>query len=258
MIGIYKITNQINNKIYIGQSINIESRWQKHKYRYNNQNYTGYDYYIYRAMRKYGIDNFNFEVIEECKISELDERERFWIKHYDSYKNGYNETEGGNNARHPIKISPQMLVEIDSLLQESILSIGEIADKFHVSYEMIQGINTGRHWYRENIQYPIGQYKIGVKKNNTDQLHKAYCCDCGKEISQNALRCWDCYVESCSQYRPTQNELLQLLSENSMEAVGRIFKVSGKAIRKWCDQYGIPHLKKDVKKYIIENNIKFY
>lgn len=257
MIGIYKIVNQINKKVYIGQSVDIEARWKKHKNTYKNQNAHEYNYHIYRAMRKYGVENFTFEIIEECTASELDDKEKYWIKYYDSYKNGYNETEGGNYARHPMKISHQMLDEIDLLLQQSVLSIDEIANKFNISYEMVQGINTGRHWHRENIEYPIGKYKIGVNKKYNKQCYTiTYCCDCGKQITKDALRCWDCYVKSCNHNKkPTKNELLQLLLTNSMEAIGRLFDVSGKAIRKWCDQYGIPHLKKDVEQYIIDNDI---
>lgn len=94
MIGIYKITNQINGKIYIGQSIDIQQRWKQHKQqvkgiRSNNK--------LYQAMREYGIENFLFEIIEQCEFSqqELDERQRYWIKYYNSYENGYNSTRGG-------------------------------------------------------------------------------------------------------------------------------------------------------------------
>lgn len=87
MIGIYKITNIINNKCYIGQSVCIEKRWENHKCKNGNK-----DYPLYRAFRKYGIDNFVFEVLEECSKDDLSERELFYIKQYDSVNNGYNQT----------------------------------------------------------------------------------------------------------------------------------------------------------------------
>ena len=74
-IGIYKITNNINGHCYIGQSSQIEKRWKNHKIASNNQNDSSYEYPLYKAMRKYGIENFTFEIIEECSIKELDERE---------------------------------------------------------------------------------------------------------------------------------------------------------------------------------------
>lgn len=246
MIGIYKITNTINNMCYIGQSKNIHKRWNNHKSVYNNENAHEYDYYLYRAMRKYGIENFTFDVIEECDINSLNDREIYWINYYDSYNNGYNSTNGGDNGKSYVKISSDDLLKITNLLQNSDIKIQSIADEFNVSYEMIQGINTGRHWIRD-IEYPIRKHKNKIIN---------VCIDCGKIIDNKAERCWDCYVKSCNHNKkPTKNELLQLLLTNSMEAIGRLFDVSGKAIRKWCDQYGIPHLKKDVKQYIIDNDI---
>jgi hypothetical protein len=52
-------------------------------------------------MRKYGINNFSFEILELCPRIKLNERERYWVKFYDSYYNGYNQTEGGDNAPIP-------------------------------------------------------------------------------------------------------------------------------------------------------------
>lgn len=93
--GIYKITNTINGKCYIGQSINIERRIKEHL-----RDFTKFDYAIYVAMRKYGVDNFTFDTIHECKREELDELEIEYIDKLRSYirfenSNGYNETLGG-------------------------------------------------------------------------------------------------------------------------------------------------------------------
>lgn len=102
MIGIYKYQNKLNNKIYIGQSADIAHRYEQHIYdsTYRPERGTGVDL----AIRKYGIENFDFSVIEECSIDELDERERYWIAYYDSYNNGYNRSPGGKVLRgseHP-------------------------------------------------------------------------------------------------------------------------------------------------------------
>ena len=83
MIGIYKITNKINGHSYIGQSVNITARWYHHK--------TAGELAIGQAIQKYGVDNFIFEVIEECDPSMLDEREQFWILKLNTLRpNGYN------------------------------------------------------------------------------------------------------------------------------------------------------------------------
>ena len=87
--GIYKITNKLNNKCYIGQSANIELRWVSHIQHiekiYNEDNY------FYREVRKIGLTNFQFEIIEECSIDKLNEREKYWFEQYNCLKpNGYN------------------------------------------------------------------------------------------------------------------------------------------------------------------------
>lgn len=98
--GIYCFTNLQNNKRYIGQSINIFDRYNQHKYRYNITNDSGYNCAFHNALRKYGWDNFSFEIIEECSVENLDEREKYWINYYNSIvPNGYNILSGGQRNR---------------------------------------------------------------------------------------------------------------------------------------------------------------
>ena len=95
---IYKITNLINNKIYIGQtSRTVDIRWQEHQRNMYDDKYKNIT--LYKAFNKYGINNFNIKIIEEVDNSLLNEREEYWIRTYDSYKNGYNSTVGGNGQK---------------------------------------------------------------------------------------------------------------------------------------------------------------
>ena len=75
--GIYKITNIINNKCYIGKSSNIEARLNYHQKRYNDKG-SEWDKLLYKAIRKYGLENFTFEIIEECLGKDLSSREDYW------------------------------------------------------------------------------------------------------------------------------------------------------------------------------------
>ena len=86
MIGIYKITSP-SSKIYIGQSVNIEKRKKSYfsMYKRNNQQTV-----LHRSFLKYGVENHLFEVIEECDIDLLNERERYWQDFYDVLNNGLN------------------------------------------------------------------------------------------------------------------------------------------------------------------------
>lgn len=100
IVGIYKITNLINGKIYVGQSIDITDRWKQHIYKAFNHNERAFDSPIHQAFRKYGKDNFRFEVLEECSANELDNRERYWIKKLNSLSpNGYNISPGGQKFK---------------------------------------------------------------------------------------------------------------------------------------------------------------
>ena len=84
MTGIYKIENLINHKCYIGQATNIQKRWNRHYEVCNNSEvyHKEYDYPLYRAIRKYGLENFSFEIIEECEREELNQKEIFYVEKY--------------------------------------------------------------------------------------------------------------------------------------------------------------------------------
>ena len=99
---IYKITNKLNNKVYIGQTV------QKPIERFYQHCAKKCDKYIlnmviHKAIFKYGKDNFTFEVIEEVPKQQLNEREEYWIKYYNSYTDGYNSTKGGQKGNKPFK-----------------------------------------------------------------------------------------------------------------------------------------------------------
>lgn len=97
---IYKITNIINGKRYIGQTIfTLEKRWDEHLGSYRN----GKTQYLYKAMRKYGIENFKIEQVMRCENEkDLDKKEAFCIRIFNTFAEngrGYNCTTGGNQYR---------------------------------------------------------------------------------------------------------------------------------------------------------------
>lgn len=97
--GIYLITNLANNKVYVGQSIDLWTRINEGYLQKLPKN-KGHNRYLQRSWIKYGEDNFKFEVIEYVEIDDLNERETFWIKRYQSCNNkfGYNMIpQGGSN-----------------------------------------------------------------------------------------------------------------------------------------------------------------
>lgn len=122
---IYKITNKINNKIYIGQSIRpIEQRFKRH---INDAIKNKLDTHFARAIRKYGKDNFICEEIDKAdNQNELTLKEQYWIRYYNSVEKGYNETDaiskcGGNTYKSKTK---DELLEISSKIRKT--KIGEL------------------------------------------------------------------------------------------------------------------------------------
>ena len=95
--GIYCIENLINHKKYVGLSKNCYKRWKDHLTHYENSLCKGDDKKpLYLAMKKYGKENFEFSILEECEKEKLKEREIYWISKLNTYNCGYNATHGGD------------------------------------------------------------------------------------------------------------------------------------------------------------------
>lgn len=95
VIGIYKITNLVTKQSYIGQSVDIASRWKQH-IKCGLGIDASHTNMLYNSMQKYGVWNFAFELIEQCSKEQLNEREKFYISLYQTDKFGYNMTQGGS------------------------------------------------------------------------------------------------------------------------------------------------------------------
>ena len=91
--GIYKITNKENGLCYIGQAKDIKERWREHM-KCGLGIDTPANNKLYQAMTKEGIDNFTFELLEECAAANLNKKEAFYINLYNSYSLGYNSNRG--------------------------------------------------------------------------------------------------------------------------------------------------------------------
>lgn len=86
--GIYKIINLVNNKIYIGSAVNFNKRKNNHKSKLLMNKH--HSKKLQNAWNKYGFENFEFEIIEECEKEKLIEREQYYIDLYNSFNEGYN------------------------------------------------------------------------------------------------------------------------------------------------------------------------
>lgn len=168
--SIYIIKNNINNKVYIGQSINPRQRWSAHC---SNAHCLVQWSAIDLAMNKLGIENFYYEILEETE--NYDERECYWIKFYNSrLPYGYNCAPGEKSSGVGIEASCACIKSSETLEQiVSDLMIGEksqveIAKKYNVSHKIISTINRGTTYRIPGITYPIRQKirDLSTKKVN--------------------------------------------------------------------------------------------
>lgn len=252
MIGIYKIENKINHKKYIGQSVDIARRWREEKRLAFTPSDRSYNYPLSRAFRKYGLENFTFEVLEECERESLNEKEVFWIKYYDSFFSGYNQTLGGDCTKS--SAPKENILGVFSDLEKTNMLHREIAEKWNLSIEMVQGINTGRYWYQDSIQYPIQKRCKIIKEKNGNGRVPRFCPNCGKQISQKAVLCATCNsLINRKTKRPSREELKQLIRTTPFTTIAKQFGVSDNAVRKWCDSYNLPRKTTEIKKITNEN-----
>lgn len=201
--GIYKIENLINHKIYIGQSIEIERRLQKHKTIKD-------DLYIHRAIQKYGVKNFSFDIIQKCSQKQLDEKQIYWIQYYNSLiPNGYNMIPGGSNGAG--------------------LAKGKIVQKYSLQGQFIE-------------QYPSAN-QAGIE-NNINGRNITSCCN--GQRNQAGYFQWK-WKDSEKEIQPIKGILIDdkvlqyslngefIKQYNSVKQVCQVFKFSKSALSNACN-----------------------
>lgn len=164
---IYKITNLINQKIYVGKTTTtIEKRWKTHWEDSTRLDISNRP--LYKAFNKYGKENFKIEELEECSIDELNSKEIYWIEKLGSFKYGYNATLGGDGKHY---------ADYDlifNLYQEGY-TIKKIAELTHYDTETVSkgikfhGISQEERLARgrEAIQHSVAQ----IDKNTNEILN---------------------------------------------------------------------------------------
>ena len=168
---IYIIKNRINEKVYIGQSINSLERFKNHCKR-NSDNSL-----IDKAIQKYGKENFYYEILE-YQVEDYNEKEIYWIERMNSLSpNGYNILKGDNEPpryigeNHPSsKLTDLEVLEIKELLKNSLLSLSEIAKKFTISKKQVLRINQGISRASMKETYPIREVPNLNGKLNEEQI----------------------------------------------------------------------------------------
>lgn len=199
--GVYKITNIINGKVYIGESVNVRVRWLNHVQRARRHllKYNKIGTEIGKAFKEYGVDNFTFEILDvEEDHRKRKEKEIYYIKENESTeeRKGYNVREG-----HIGTVKDESSINVESIkeyLKHSRITSKEIAEIHKVNKITVWRINNGDS-YKEDEDYPLRkdiitkQIARGIE-NITDK-----CGFCGKEgniLRENKVYCTEkCFKE---------------------------------------------------------------
>lgn len=260
--GVYKVTNTINGKSYIGKSKDIRQRWIKHSYVNETKRRINL---LTRAIRKYGVENFTFEILAEAEGSELSYLELFYIKEYNTTVTGYNIV--GAYQSHEVKskiyLDDNLRKSILKDLSECELTYKEIADKYGYSEPTIRSVNAGTHYSFEGVEFPIREnsdnHDLLIRKGLAKPSKSPSLTKEQKEKVQYQKRLDEfCTIlkenpdiESLTKEYPNldfsdpKNHLLFLADLYSFTKIGELYNVSDNAIRKRLRNYGLSTKSKD-------------
>lgn len=189
MLYIYKFTNKITGKTYIGQTNDIEKRKRGHKSESFNPKANGYNLPFHAAIRKYGWENFEFEILEEIPDEfgreYLNEREIFFISYYKSLvdENGYNLTKGGEGCnKGPLTFKEQVqlskIFDVEQVKDiQSMLLDGyeyfEIMSKYpQLTDSFLSSINLGWNFKRDDLSYPLATLHTKFSRETKQKIIK--------------------------------------------------------------------------------------
>lgn len=156
-IYIYRYRNIITNHSYIGKTNNIERRKREHISAAYNPNNGYYNRMWAKKIREYGIENFEFSVLEITDEEHFAEREQYWIAYYNTFEGaGYNSTSGGENCRNTQNVlTEEQARQIIAELRDSDESQCIIAAEWGISETLLSNINQGLRYRQEDVNYPI-------------------------------------------------------------------------------------------------------
>jgi hypothetical protein len=241
---VYIITNKINKKVYIGKTEgDVKMRWQQHIYNAA----LGVKYHLYNAIRKYGLKNFTFEILESNLSGEvLKEKEKEYIKQFDSLANGYNMTIGGEG------VTKYNHEDIKNKYLE-LFNISETALFFKCSDATVRRVlkeyNIYTNFNNQDTAKPVNQYHLtkdillnkfnslgeaarALNKNNITAIRMA----CEGEISQAYGFRWK-YDNDNSPLLKAKSKIIKKVAQLNQEGeIIQIFSSASEAAKKiGCD-----------------------
>lgn len=172
---IYKITNDINNKVYIGQSSrNVKERFTRHL---NDAMSNRLDTHFCRAIRKYGPEHFHYKIIDTAQSQEeLNQKEHYWINYYNSVENGYNETDsilkcGGNTYLNKTKEEMDIIKE---KIRQTKMGDRNPNHRKVIQTDLLTGEQIIFGSMQEGARYHKVKNKAFIQKRCDQQITKPY------------------------------------------------------------------------------------
>lgn len=239
--GIYRIENLINHKSYIGQSVDIYDRWYDHKWALDNKKHN--NKHLIRSWHKYKEHNFEFTILERCTESDLNDREVYWIEHYDAYYNGYNQTKGGDGCLGKVwtdeerenKSRAICQIDLNGELVHRFINIYEAEKQTNVNHRQIWNCaNKRKTNYDRNgkiyshIPKTAGGY-IWVYEDQLNDFDLSYYISkiirypvYQYDLNWNLIKMWDS-AESVKEYGYTPTVVRSVCEGNFMQAYGYIW-----------------------------------
>jgi group I intron endonuclease len=196
MQGIYKITNLITDKCYIGKTVNYAKRMQEHRTIPFQPEHKEYEKTLYKSIRKYGLDNFSFELIEELKdYSVSGEREQYYITLYNSYNNGYNDTPGGDGGSEKGHCQGETngrakLTENDVIMIRTLYANGiSRSDCYKMFCNKISSGGFGRVWLGQTWSHIMPEVYTEENKKRNEKLGKGQNNKNRRLLSNDEVKC---------------------------------------------------------------------
>lgn len=219
MVGIYKIENTINNKVYIGQSTDIDKRWKSHKESLRNNRHS--NAHLQDSYNKYGSSIFIYSILEECSERDLTDREQYWIDYYGGIDSDQNYNMKGASSAG--KLNNDAKLKISKALKGKFIGSRNPYYGKHHSKEVINKIKLKRSYqiitdeHKHNISLGVRKaFDTGIPQKNISKALKGKKKNLTDEY-RNKLRDRMNEIRKLRTYHPLSDELKERIRKSNIE-----------------------------------------